>query len=201
LIAAQHSEAPFTKLLFVDLLQENIDALSARLSTLSKTAGLFRGDCNDAIDELIKQVPVYGLNIALIDPFAASAVSFETIKALAARDRMDLIIHFPMGDLKRNFRAEDKKHFEGFLGLPESQWGLTIRKASDVPKLIGVLRQQLAKLGYTPRDLTSPAVKNTTNTVLYHLVYATKNKLGNKIWASITRINAKGQKSFNFDDP
>jgi three-Cys-motif partner protein len=194
LIALRYETAPFSRVVLCDIDDENIDALRKRTATYGDRCKVVAGDCNAKIAEILSHVPVYGLNVALLDPFAASALSFETIKALAARDRMDLIIHFPMSDLKRNFRT-DKKHFERFLGLPEAQWGFKVTKPSDVPKLIGVLRAQLAKFGYPPRELISPAVKNTTNNVLYHLVYASKHPKGDEIWQSITRRLPSGQGS------
>ena len=52
LVAAKHAEAPFTRLIFADKEQENIDALDARLTALSRRAQLFCGDSNKLIGEL-----------------------------------------------------------------------------------------------------------------------------------------------------
>jgi hypothetical protein len=41
-------------------------------------------------------------------------------------------------------------------------------------------------------------VRNTKGVVLYHLVYATKNSLGEKIWNSVAATDIRGQRSWNF---
>jgi three-Cys-motif partner protein len=194
LIALSHDKAPFSSVVLCDIDDENIDVLDKRTEQHRARTSIVRGNCNIKIDEILTHVPKYGLNVALIDPFGASALSFETISKLAKRDRMDLIIHFPMGDLKRNFSRE-KSLFEKFLGLPEAEWGVKVTKPSDIPRLIGVLRKQLGKFGYPARELRSPAVKNTTNTVLYNLVYASKHPRGDAIWQSITKTLPSGQGS------
>lgn len=193
LIAAQHKDAPFTSLIFADLAEENVNALEARLGVASKHAALFQGDCNLMIDKIVKQVPPYGLNIALIDPYGLRPLSFETIAALANVKRMDLLIHFPTMDIKRNF-TEAEPYITRFLGT--DRWKERVEKAQDVVALIDVLREQLGQFGYTQDKLRSLPVENRQRAVLYHLVYATKDKLGGKIWQSIARTDAKGQRSF-----
>jgi len=196
LIAAHHAEAPFTKLIFADLASENVNALKARLKGVSREAECFQGDCNLLIDEIVKQVPPYGLNIALIDPYGLRPLSFGTIAALARVRRMDFLIHFPTMDIKRNFE-EAEPFITRFLGT--DKWKDRVGKAQDAVDLIDVLREQLGQFGYTQDKLRSLPVENRQRAVLYHLVYATKDGLGNKVWQSIARTDAKGQKGFSFD--
>jgi three-Cys-motif partner protein len=192
LIAAQHAESPFTKLILVDLAEENITALEVRLNAISKSAELFHGDCNQVIDNIVKRVPTLGLNIALIDPYGLRPLSFETIAKLAAFKRMDLVMHFPTMDIKRNF-ATAETYITKYLGT--DVWKHRVRSPQQVVSLIDVLREQLAQFGYMQDKVRSLPVENRQGAVLYHLVYATKDKLGNKIWDSIARISAKGQKT------
>lgn len=196
LLAMKNADAPFSRVVLCDIDAENVGALRRRVAQCGNRCTIVEGDCNAKIDEILSHVPRYGLNVALIDPFGAAALDFETIKKLAAFERMDLIIHFPMHDFKRNSLKEDKKHFERFLGLPESEWGVTVTKGSDVPQLLGVFRRQLGSLNYPPRALRSPAVTNTMNNVLYNLVYASKNPKGDAIWQSITKTSPSGQTSW-----
>jgi hypothetical protein len=42
------------------------------------------------------------------------------------------------------------------------------------------------------RDMS---IRNTKEGVLYHLVFATKDPLGDKIWSSIVQTDARGQRS------
>ena len=101
LIALGHTEAPFSKVIVCDLDHENVEALRARSAQYPDRAVLVEGDCNLLIDQIVSEIPPYGFNMALIDPFGASPLRFETISKLASFRRMDLIINWPTGDLMR----------------------------------------------------------------------------------------------------
>jgi hypothetical protein len=106
---------------------------------------------------------------------------------------MDLIIHFPIGAMKRNF--ENYRSFERFLGLPTKEWKVDIVHGDDIGQLIPVLRSQLLRVGYGDHEIAvkSPRVLNRSNTTLYHLVYASKHTKGEQIWNSITKNEPNGQ--------
>jgi three-Cys-motif partner protein len=96
LIALRHEEAPFTRVVVCDLDRENVEALRERTQGFGARARIIEGNCNLVIDQIVDQIPAEGLNIALIDPFAASELNFDaTISRLARFKRMDLIIHCP----------------------------------------------------------------------------------------------------------
>ncbi|MCA9676234.1 MAG: three-Cys-motif partner protein TcmP [Myxococcales bacterium] len=186
-----HREHGFTDIILCDIDEENIAALQKRTEG-DKRVTIIGGDCNQTIDKVVGKIPPNGFAVALIDPFGASNLKFETIRKLAAFPRMDLIIHFPLGSMKRNFLEHER--FEGFLGLPRSRWGVDIVHGDDVRLLIPLFRRQLAMLGYPERgDVTYPSIKNMQQVVLYHLVFASKDSLGDKIWNSITAKLPSGQ--------
>ena len=194
-LALDHTDAPFSKVILCDVAAINVAALKERTKAESSRVDIVEGDCNAVVDELVRLVPRYGLNTALIDPYALSQLSFETIRKLAAVTRMDLIIHFPTGDIKRNFH-QNAGHLDRFLGTPD--WRATVKVATDGHKLIDVLRSQLVTVGYTGENVRDIAVKNAKHTVMYHLVFASKNPLGDKIWDSVTKTTAGGQTGLGF---
>jgi hypothetical protein len=113
---------------------------------------------------------------------------------------MDLIIHFPIGSMKRNFLSY--VIFERFLGVPRDQWGIApiaegidpreqpaIVRAADVQGLLNVMWRQLRSLGYADHEISvrTPAMKNASNVVLYYLIFASKHQLGDEIWNSVTK--------------
>lgn len=53
----------------------------------------------------------------------------------------------------------------------------------------------VAILGFAGKTVRSMPIKNTKEGVLYHLVFATKDPLGDKIWSSIAQTDARGQRS------
>ena len=96
-------------------------------------------------------------------------------------------------DVKRNFdRAE--AFITRFLGT--NRWKSQVTRAQEAVKLIVILLEQLRQFGYTGQDRVLVAPITTKGLLLYHLVFASKDPLGNKIMASILRTDAKGQRSF-----
>lgn len=191
LIALRHTKAAFTKVVLCDMDAENIAALKQRTASDAARTDIVQGDCNTRIDDLVKLLPPHGLNMAFVDPFALSALSFATLRALAKAERMDLILHFPTADIKRNHQNNEDA-LERFLGT--GSWKGKFNGPEDIGVLIDTLRAQLAGLGYTGENVRAVAVKNQKKNILYHLVFASKSKLGDKIWKTIIDTNANGQR-------
>lgn len=192
MLALMHEGAPFTKVIACDIDDENVSSLSLRTAGYRGRSLILKGDCNEIIDDVVRAVPPFGLNIALIDPFGLDALKFETIRKLAAVRRMDLIIHFPTMDMKRNFdRNQDS--VRTFVGAEAGKTLVTAPR--DVPGMIQQLRSNLEPLGYTGDQVRSMAVKNSRKATLYHLVFVSKDARGNAIWQSITKTDSRGQRS------
>jgi three-Cys-motif partner protein len=190
LIAAHHREAPFTDILLCELDPEAARALRQRLRNDARVR-VFAGDCNEQIDKIAAAVPPYGLNMALIDPFGATPLHVDTLARLAQFGRMDIILHFPTWDLKRNFERSER--IDRLLGT--ARWRGRVREARDVPRLVDVLREQLEPFGYGNAEVRYvPPIKSGKNVPLYHLVFLAKNPLGDKIWQSVVRVEGSGQK-------
>jgi three-Cys-motif partner protein len=190
LIALKHAKSPFTQVVLCDIDPENIEALERRRVPFGKRAVVVPGDCNEKIDEVLKHVPQSGLNIALVDPYSLSPLQFTTIAKLSAFDRMDLFVHFPTSDIRRKF-WHLASLIDRFMGC--SDWREQVRHPSDVPRLIPILREKLAKFGYRGEQIRDLAVCRGRR-VLYHVVYASKHDKGNEIWQAITRIAPGGQR-------
>lgn len=195
-LKAAAAKNPFTRPVLCDIAPVNVAALRARTARFG--AEVIEGDCNKQIDEIVRNIPAYGYNLALIDPFAPSALKFDTLRRLAAIRRMDMIIHFPTGSMKRNWDHD----YEELLGLPYKDWGVDreMMGPKAIPRLIAVLRRQLVALGYAEDEIHTPnipAIKNGSNVILYHLIFVSKHSLGKKIWNSITQTQ-HGQRSLPF---
>lgn len=194
LIAAQHGAAPFTEILLCELRAASAAALRRRLEG-DERVRVFEGDCNEEIDRLAAAIPSHGLNLALIDPFGVTPLHFDTLAKLARFDRMDILLHFPTGDLTRNLRLYEER-ITRFLGTAD--WQARVTDPGQVLKLVDVLREQLHPFGYKKAEVRSfqgdPVLRNTKNVPLYHLVLAAKHELGDKIWRSVIRVEGSGQK-------
>lgn len=185
LIALKHDKAPFTKLIFCELDADNAAAIRARSKSEGDRVIVIEGDCHANIDKVIAETPPNGLNFALVDPFGLDQHDFDTFAKLAKVHRMDLLIHFPTMDAKRNFNQGTEPKLTKALGTAD--WRKDVRKPKDVTRAIDTLHKGLVQFGYTGENVRSVPVTNSHDGVLYHLVYASKDRLGDKIWESIAR--------------
>jgi three-Cys-motif partner protein len=191
LIAARHSDAPFTDILLCELEPANAAALRQRLGD-DPRVHVFEGDCNREIGRGASAIPPHGLNLALVDPFGITPLHFETLAMLARFERMDILLHFPTNDLVRNLRQHAAR-ISAFLGT--ESWKSRVTEPSDVLKLLDVLREQLLPFGYQKAEVRyEPLLKNTKNAPLYHLVLVAKHGLAERIWQSVIRTEGSGQK-------
>ncbi len=193
LIALGHDVAPFSDLILCDRDPENVRALVQRTTGASSRVHVIAGDCNECIDQIVSLIPPFGLNIAMVDPFGLRPLRWETLSRLGSVKRMDLIIHFPTGTIKRNFgKPTFRRRIDLLIG--SSQWQSGITSAEQVPQLIDWLRRSLVSIGYTQANVRSLAVENTKDNVLYHLMYASKHPLGDQIWQSVTATSPRGER-------
>lgn len=198
LMALQHREAPFSRLIFCDHDTDNVSALGARTASDSSRVSIILGDSNERIDEIVEQIPEYGLNIALVDPYALAALKFTTLARLARFPRMDLIVHFPTGDIKRNLEQNESTKQWLTEALGTTSWAEGMTSTTDVGHLIEVFKRQLTTLGYGSTQVRSEPIKNNKKLTLYYLVYASKNERGDAIWQSITKNKPTGQQGMGF---
>jgi len=198
LLALKHAKAPFSRVILCDLDSENVAALQSRTTAHSSRTIIVHGDCNERIDDIVREVPPYGLNLSFVDPFGPKALKWTTLAKLAAFDRMDLLVNLPIGFIKRNFHtAAFREQLTAFLG--DDTWRQHVASAGDATKLIDFLRSRFAVLGYLPAATRAVAIKNSQNVVMFNLVLFSKHHLAEKIWKSIARTTPSGQKDL-FDE-
>jgi hypothetical protein len=129
-----------------------------------------------------------------VEVLVESAVEFDTIAKLARVQRMDLLIHLPTMDMKRNFGRGTEEKLTRAVGTDE--WKKHAKGPNGIARwAVEALRTKLAEFGYTGTEVPSPRVTNTKNGGLYHLVFAAKHDLGDKIWKSIAKTTGTGQGS------
>lgn len=210
--AFKRDEAPFNEYFYFDLSNVNTQALEKRIN--SKLNCTFKcGDSNSLINELVQTLfkKPYRYHFAFIDPFGPDGLKFETLRNLAKLNRMDMLLHFPIGAIKRNLGTWLKSKntiLDDFLGT--DRWrkqidGLSSEKIFKI--LIDVFTEQLKYIGYPEEGLRMASsdrniytglptvpVKNTKDVELYVLILAAKHKLAQKIWHSIIKIDPNGQR-------
>lgn len=211
--ALQREEAPFNEYFYFDISSINKEALEKRTSGRAGIR-IEEGDSNVLINNLTSDLlkKPYRYHFAFVDPFGPDGLKFETLKSLAKLNRMDMLIHFPIGAIKRNLRNWIKGKntiLDSFLGTEDWRNALNgISKSETFRILIDIFKKQLESIGYPEEGLKMAAsknniyhelptvpIKNTKEVDLYVLILASKHKLGQKIWNSVIRANPERQKT------
>ena len=188
----------FTHYLFNDINPDCIAALRRRVSHLDviPEPQYFINDCNSVVPELRAALPPASdsLELAVIDAWGWE-MNFDALASLTQGRRMDVIVTFPIGFIKRNWRRQLDKldRFLGGDGYKEAfldAMQQDSRKASRI--LLDYYEERLNDIGYAyPND--EVWIPNTRQVKLYHLVFASKHIRGNEFWAKITRRSPSGQ--------
>jgi three-Cys-motif partner protein len=202
----------FDHLYFSDSDKKNIAALKKRMPQAELVRVTCQsGDCNSLIREFLSDVSDKTLGLAFLDP-QGFEVQFETLKLLATK-RIDILYLFPSGiGIARNlgrFVHMTKTPMESFWGpdwkdLPAAKLAagkkLTPReiKSFDRP-WVKTFRQKVATLGFTHQDEDAPILLTETDTLMYHLLFFSKDKAGLKIWRGIKEIDPNKQRNLPFE--
>lgn len=197
-LALEHESAPFTRVVLCELDAGNVAALRARTAGYGERVRIVAGDCNDNLTDIVRLVPAYGLNVALVDPFGAKALHWSTLERLGRFRRMDFLVHFPTMAIRRNL-----KKTPGYADLIDrmmgtDEWRAEVNGERDIHRLVDCLLRQLQTLGYEGDQSKAMPIRTGDNKLLYHLVFASKHDRGSKIWESVTRIEAGGQRGLDF---
>ena len=108
----------FTHYVFNDINQSSISALRSRIASLSvpPVPSYFAQDCNDVIHEVRQALPPPkdSLELTVIDAWGWE-MSFEALASLTQGRRMDIIVTFPIGFIKRNWNRQLDR-LDAFLG-------------------------------------------------------------------------------------
>jgi len=194
----------FEKYFFFELDSECCETLNARIKTRysekMKNVILTPGDCNQQIDKIKPPSPP-ALGLAFIDPTGISQISFETIRKLTFKRKIDLLINFPEGmGIRMNLHQYTKKEtnaLNGFLGT--SRWKGRLDKsitsfAQACSEIADEYLENLRSLGYQIVDGSQIPVMTNQNRLLYYLLFASKDPKGNEFWKKIGVINPHGQR-------
>ena len=192
------ANAEFTHYYFADEDESSIDALKKRVARINdpgKQPHYYAGKAEETVDKILRELPHpnRSLGLAVFDPWAWD-FSFESLKRLTRGRRLDILINFNIGYMKRNWRFESRE-LDSFLNLPIDHREFFKTKAQGVPDartLLDHYENELRKIGYEHTTDDRP-VKNSNNTPLYHLIFGSKNKLGKKLRDAVSQKTVSGQ--------
>jgi three-Cys-motif partner protein len=193
----------FAKYFFFEVDPACCEALAKRVEAqapekLGRVA-IISGDCNEHIDKV--QPPTSGLGLAFVDPTGISQISFETVRKLAVRRRIDLLINFPEGmgirmNLHHYTRSEENA-LNTFMG--SDRWKQRFQRVPTsfdqaCSEIANEYLENLRSLGYLALDKDWIPVRTNQNALLYYLLFASKHPRGTDLWHKIGRIEPHGQR-------
>lgn len=190
----------FTRYYFNDINPHCIDALRSRVAKLQlpPTPTYFTQDCNKVVAELRKELPPAGesLELAVIDAWGWE-MSFDALASLTQGRRMDIVVTFPLGFMKRTWRLklDQLDRFMGGNGYRDAFFDAMqhdSRQASRI--LLDYYEGHLREIGYSyPNRNHKPWMVNSKQSTLYHMIFASKHARGNEFWREIVRRSPSGQ--------
>jgi three-Cys-motif partner protein len=196
-MVALSQKYPFTHYVFVDSDTSHVSALKLRSRAVAPNSHkrILCGDCNDAavLTEIVQFIPSQALCLAFIDPFNWN-IDFDTVRTLATSRRLDIILVFQLGGIKRavEYNPASLSQFFGDGG----KWHdicTSTPPAGRTRALLDYYKQRLSTLGYLGQNYPSEVpVVNTKNVPLYYMVFATKHPRGQDFWQKSIQRTASG---------
>jgi three-Cys-motif partner protein len=182
----------FDRIFLNDADPEAVDALRRRIPLSQQgRIRITKRDCNQAVEDAIQFLFPAGserstLGLAFIDP-TAFQMNFDSIQRLCEGRRIDLIITFMTGYIRR-FGSQESlaKEVDGFVGGDGWRSGRTNREWLDS------FEEKLTSLGYRHVDDDS-RILNSKRSTLYHLVFASKDARGADFFRKISQREYRGQ--------
>lgn len=198
-LIALHTRYPFTRLFFNDADPVAVQALRTRVGSAAHVT-ITAEDCNAAAlsarDALFSSNLAWStLGLAFIDP-TAFQIGFDAIARLTEERRIDVIITVMASYLKR-FIAEPsfEDPLSRYFGSDEWQNLADRRRAGEGVTsrvLLDHYEDRLRTLGYRHFD-DRIQIRNTRDSTIYHLVFASRHELGSTFFAAISQRGHSGQ--------
>jgi len=200
-LIALETPKPFDLFVFVDKSDDAIRAIEKRLA--ARAPGVMPltrvGDANEEIGEIVRCLPRNFLYLAFLDPTGLH-IHFETIRCLARQRRVDLIISWMDHlDLLRNvdeyYYPRRGSNLDHVLGT-DLDWRaeydkLVNRDTQHKSKFfLDLYKKQLGSLGYRFGD----PKRISGGVPFYLLLFASRDKLGLKLWNGTSGKDRGGQK-------
>lgn len=193
-------KADLTDFVFVDSDPGATRALAKRTAIWQKDrpVHIVTGDCNRVVDEITATMPAVALTLAFVDP-TNWQVEMTTVRSLAAERRIDLLLTFHAGQMKRVERY-DVPALDAFFGSDIWRAALRLPRGERSARLLSMYNEALTSLGYRPDCYRSAVpVRNSRNVIMYYLVLFTKHERGLDFWRKAIAIDENRQPLLLFD--
>jgi three-Cys-motif partner protein len=167
-------------------------------------ATAYCGDANKLLPDIFDKIrwTDYQRALCFLDPYNI-LLSWDVVKAAAANRALEAFIHFPTGDVQRNVLRRN----QGAVSVAEADrmtqmWGDESWRTAgyyeqrnlfgseqvkeDIDVVIKAFSDRLKTAGFTHVSKVLP-MRNSSNVILYHLIFATHNATAIKVATDILK--------------
>ena len=199
---AAKSKAKFTHYYLSDKNPDNLAALEQRISRLHlpnpEDIHFYRGEADKLVDRISDELPPpqRSLGLAVLDPWGWD-FSFSTLANITKDRRLDLVVNFPIGYIKRNWERDLPRldaYMNGDAYRGSFRAAMRRENPGETPAriLLDAYAEELQKIGYNYiRD--NVFVENSRHVTLYGLLFASKHSRGADFWDKVTKRTESGQ--------
>ncbi len=178
-LVALKARPGFTDYYFCDLSRKCRDALEMRIDGMSKGRNVEvmpAQDCNECVPSLLRVIPDDCHIFGFFDPDGLE-LNFSTVAAIGRRKYRELLINVSNGVFRcaqtAKTRATTLERMNSFMGLEDKWWQYSSEE------ILETYKNNLKALGLN--FVLDLPVRNSTNTVVYTLLFATNNETAVKI--------------------
>ena len=194
-LLALQAKYRFTDCFFNDYNADFIEALKQRTAPYGgSNLAFLNKDCNEAARAVAEAIPENSLCLTFVDSYNWQ-ITFDSLAALTRDRRMDLLITFHCGHMKRVAHSPPPA-LHDFFG--DSTWhdkyqqSIRAGKRQGTRILLDCYTSRLREIGYRHID-DNVGVRNEHRTRLYHLILATKHQRGRDFWDKVSGRSIDGQ--------
>lgn len=193
---------PFTEYIFNEPIQELNNALVRRINAhpMGSKAKVYQDSAEVIVDKVCRYIQQIdkqfipgkhpSFNVAFLDPEGISELPWSIIEKLGEIRIMDLIILFSTSGLIRSISKGYDEVVNNFFGTTEWQKGYDPNSTATEKRryLIDFYLKRLQSFNYKTTvdperaEGTDIPFKNSRNVQVYSLIFASKHKLGYKLW-------------------
>jgi three-Cys-motif partner protein len=170
----------FTDRVFVEKDVVAASALSERLRRRGHERPVLVGDCNTKIGSVVEAIPKDALTLAFVDP-TNWQVRLSTIETLVTSRKVDLLVTFMYGSMKRVAKS-DPPALTAFFGTPDWKDQLGLSRWAVLDGLASLYNSQLQRYDYLPSYRRRIVVPNRMNVPMYALVLFSRSARGVDFW-------------------
>jgi len=201
-LIALKSQVPFTHCFFNDLNPQFVAALRARAQTVLNAGKpgapsnieFLNHDCNEAVTRIVTRAPAGSLVLAFVDPFKWE-LTFDSLANLTRNRRVDLLYTFHTGSIKRNAHLVLEQVDRSIGGTIWRSRYQQARRGEKSRVILDYFERELAQLGYRQDNVDDRILmRNSRNTPMYYMVYASKHPRGKDFWEKVSAILPSGQR-------